>query len=226
MYNIIRKIFMCSLILLCASCGNDGIAVDSVDKSYTTDTITVNACVPQLKGLASSDLEEKVNNEYMTVCTRLLNEFSDEAKKTKEESVFNVETTQHYNRNGFLSIVTQIDSTARKTKKNRFRITKNIDTKNCVEVELSALFADDSYIDVLNGYLEKKITESSESYTDLWEKPKITENQRYYINDMDLVIFYPPYELSYYERGFVEIPVKLSDISGYLKPEYREQFLE
>ena len=46
-------------------------------------------------------------------------------------------------------------------------------------------------------------------------------SEQFYLNGKNIVIVYPPYELSYYERGFVEIPLDLESMSGYLKPEYR-----
>lgn len=225
MHNFIKKtLVIIAAAGLCASCGKS-VKIKGVDKSYSTNTISVKACIPQIDGLASRELQEKLNKEYMTVCTDMLNDFSKSAKETNEQSFFEISTTEHYNRSGFLSVVTQVESSAKRSRKNSFRITKNIDTNSCVEVSFSELFADDSYIDMLNEYLEQEITQHSERYTDLWEKPKISEGQRFYINEDNLVIFYPPYELSYYERGFVEISVPLSDISGYLKPEYRNMFI-
>ena len=43
----------------------------------------------------------------------------------------------------------------------------------------------------------------------------------FYIQDDDLVIFFQPYDLSYYARGFVEFRLDLEDLSGYMKEEYR-----
>ena len=75
---------------------------------------------------------------------------------------------------------------------------------------------------MLNSRIGEVLEKERDRYSDLWQKPTISQNQRYYIDGKNLVLFYPPYELSYYERGFVEIPLSLSDMSGYLKPEYRK----
>ena len=210
----------CILILLCG-CGNT-VKINTVDKSYSTDTIAANIKIPQLKGLASRDMEEEVNDEFNSVTTELLNKFSDSAKQTGEQSVFNMETTEKFNKNGLLSMVTDYEYFARKAHKNRFRIAKNIDTDACIELSLSDLFDGDSYIDALNKLLLDAISKNAEKYADIWAKPKISQNQGFYIDGENLVIFYPPYELSYYERGFVEIPVSLEEILTYLKPQYRE----
>lgn len=221
MHNSVKQI-AAGLLAVCllTSCSS-GVQLHTMDKSYSTDTVLADAKIPQISGLSSEDLQQAVNEEYEKTITELLNNFTAEAKDTGDQSTFKVTTTQHYNHNGFFSAVTQVESCARSTHKNSFRITKNIDTKECVEVSLSDLFADDAYIDMLNSRIEEEVKQNPDKYSDLWEKPKISQNQRFYVNEKNLVLFYPPYELSYYERGFVEIPLSLADMSGYLKPEYQ-----
>lgn len=220
MHNIIKKLPVLALVLLLASCGN-GVQVDSVDKSFQTETVMVDAKIPKLSGLGSESLEEAVNEDYEKTITSYLADFKKQASKTGDRSTFMVTTTEHYNSGGFFSAVTQIDSFASESHKNSFRITKNIDTKKCTELSLADLFDGDVYIDMINARLEEAVMQNSEKYQGLWEKPRLSENQDFYISSDCLVLYYLPYKLSYYERGFVEIPLPLSDMSGYLKEEYR-----
>lgn len=220
MYNFIKKLPIFALVLLCASC-KSGVEVDSIDKSYTTETVTVDAKIPKLSGISSESLEVSVNSEYEKTVTSLLEDFKKQAAKTGDKSTFTVTTTEHHNSGGFFSAVTQVESFASESHKNSFRITKNIDTKKCIELTLSDLFEGDAYIDMLNARLESAVKENSERYQGLWEKPRLCENQDFYVSSGNLVVYYLPYKLSYYERGFVEIPLSLSDMSGYLKEEYR-----
>lgn len=225
MHNFIKFCISAFIISLLLGCGR-GVTIDTVDKSFASDTITANVKIPKLIGLASKDLEESVNDEFLSVTAELLDKFTDSAKKTGEQSLFDMETTAHFNKNGLLSMVTDYEYFARKAHKNRFRIAKNIDTESCLELALSDLFDGDSYIDALNKLLSDSVGKEPEKYADIWAKPRISQNQGFYIDGENLVIFYPPYELSYYERGFVEIPVPLEEILTYLKPEYREIFAE
>ncbi|MBQ7986580.1 MAG: DUF4163 domain-containing protein [Clostridia bacterium] len=220
MYNLVKKLPVLALVLLVASCGA-GVQVDSVDKSYETETVMVDAKIPKLSGLSSESLENAINEEYEKTITTLLADFKKQASKTGDQSTFMVTTTEHYNNGGIFSAVTQIDSVASESHKNSFRITKNIDTDKCAELSLADLFSGDGYIDMINSRLESAVTENSERYQGLWEKPRLSENQDFYITPEHLVVYYLPYKLSYYERGFVEIPLSLSDMSGYLKEEYR-----
>lgn len=222
MHNFVKiaALFLLSLCVL-ASCAK-GVRIESVDKSYSTDTIFVDAKIPQLSGLSSASLQESVNGEYEKVLTDLLGDFSKAAKATGDSSTFTVTTTEHYNKNGFLSVVTQVDSCAGSAHKSSHRITKNIDTRLSCELKLSDLFEGDGYIDMINARLAEEVEKNADKYTGLWEKPKLSQNQSFYVNETSLVLYYPPYELSYYERGFVEIPLCLADMSGYLKPAYRD----
>lgn len=220
MYNIVKKLPILALVLLLTSCGGS-VQVDNIDKSYTTETVTVDAKIPKLSGLGSESLEETVNAEYEKTITSYLSDFKKQASKTGDKSTFSVTTTEHHNGGGFFSLVTQIDSFASESHKNSFRITKNIDTEKSVELSLSDLFDGDEYIDMLNARLSDAVLADSEKYQGLWEKPRLSENQDFYVSSGFLVVYYLPYKLSYYERGFVEIPLSLADMSGYLKEEYR-----
>ncbi len=221
MHNFVKiaALFLLTLCVL-ASCGK-GVRIESTDKSYSTDTIFVDAKIPKIVGLGSESLEESINEEYEEVLKDLLEDFSKDARETGDKSTFTVTTTEHYNKNGFLSVVTEVNSCTRNTHKACRRITKNIDTRLCKEVTLSDLFEGDSYIDMINARLLEAIETGGEKYAGLWATPKLSADQDFYINESSLVLCYPPYELSYYERGFVEIALPMSDMSGYLKSAYR-----
>ena len=220
MHNLIKITAIFSMIFLLASCGNS-VSVESVDKSYATDTIFVDAKIPRLSGLCDKEFQEQINDEYEEIIEELLEKFSEKARETGDSSTFTVTTTEHCNANGFFSVITEIESNSRDTHRTLRRIGKNIDTIRCCEVPLSELFSDDAYIDMINARIAEVVSGDTQKYSGLWAQPKLLENQDYYIKEGTLVLYYPPYELSYYERGFVEIPLSLAEMSGYLKPEYR-----
>ena len=62
-----------------------------------------------------------------------------------------------------------------------------------------------------------KETEVSYTYSD-------EQNEYFYFTDKGIVIFYPPYELSYYSRGFVDFTIDYEDLYGYIKPEYSRKY--
>ena len=99
----------------------------------------------------------------------------------------------------------------------------NIDVSGEKEVKIADLFADDGYVSTLNRMINEEMEKHSEEYKDLWAKPEIKQEHQtdFYIQDDDLVIFFQPYDLSYYARGFVEFRLDLEDLSGYMKEGYR-----
>ena len=224
MHNFIKFCSLPFILLLLCGCGKS-VKITEIDKSYETESQLATVKIPQISGLSSKDLENAINDEFMTVTNELLNKFSEAAKKTGELSAFDMQTTEYFNKNGLLSMVTNYEYFARKSHKSRFRIAKNIDTANCLELSLSDLFDDDGYIDALNNMLSEAVAAEPEKYQDLWAKPKISQNQGFFIDGENLVLYYPPYELSYYERGFVEIPIPIEELLTYMRPEYREAFV-
>lgn len=223
MHNIIR--FSALLLAVCSLCAcSSKSRLEYIDKSYKTDTITVTLQIPQITSLGNEEFQTFVNREIEDTCTEFLNKFKNSAKNLSYPSVFTAETTK-YESDGFLSIVTQLDYYTQKPHNNSFRITKNINTKESVCVDLKDLFEDDSYIDFINQALLKTVSDNPDKYSDLWAKPRLSENQEYYIKDGSLVLFFPPYELSYYSRGFVEFSIPLSELSGYMCEDYRKILL-
>lgn len=220
MYNFIKKLPIFLAVALLVSC-SDTVSVTNIDKSYKTETVTVDAKIPQISGLANESFANEINKEYEKAITGILEKFKKQASKTGDKSEFSVTTTQYKNDGRFFSAVTQVDYCAQSSHKTSVRITKNIDAIRCVTVTLSDLFEGEEYIDMINARLESTVKENSGKYAGLWEMPRLLDNQDFYITDKELVLYYQPYKLSYYERGFVEIPLSLSDMSGYLKKEYQ-----
>ena len=93
----------------------------------------------------------------------------------------------------------------------------NISDAEVIKIEIPTVFR--KSLEKINEEIEKH----SEEYKDLWAKPEIKQEHQtdFYIQDDDLVIFFQPYDLSYYARGFVEFRLDLEDLSGYMKEEYR-----
>ena len=219
MHNSVKIISPLLILLFLFGCSGR-YKVEYIDKSYSTDTVSVSLLIPRLAGLSDEDFQAGINADIEEACMEFLNKFKDSANDTLIPSVFSSESVS-YDKNGFLSVVAQIDYYTQKPHNNSFRIVKNINTNTCREVNLSEIFADSSYIDFLNHCLTSIVSENPDAYSDLWAKPMLMQNQQYYIKDDCLVLYYPPYELSYYSRGFVEFFIPVSDLSGYLSEEYR-----
>lgn len=224
MHNSIKILILSAFLCTLFACAPKS-CVEYIDKSYNTDTVSVTLQIPQLKGIDDKTFTQSVNRELEDTCLQFLTKFKESAKNLSFPAVFTAETKE-YETNGFLSIVTQLDYYTQKPHNNSFRITKNIDIKDNKCVLLKDIFEDDSYIDFINQSLLKIVTDNPDTYSDLWAKPLLSENQEYYISDGNLIVYYPPYELSYYSRGFVEFPIPLTELSGYMKDDYRRMLIK
>ena len=202
------------------------ITIDSIE--YETDTSTVYVERPEFSFMKNHELMEELNDAYEDEVDAALVAFDTLSQDGAPLSggnkyVFEIHQDVKYNENDFISIVSDTYQYTGGAHGSTVWDARNIDTLAGMEITLSDLFADNNYKTVLDRLIEQEVTEHPEDYSDLWEKPQIKEsNQRdFYISDKGLVIFYQPYDLSYYARGFVEFTIDYADISGYLKEEYR-----
>ncbi len=195
-----------------------------INKDYETESQIVYLEIPGFSGLGTKEFSDEISSDYEEFSNNLLNSFIDDSNdlsdKRTGKSKLEMKQEEKYNKNGLYSLISEIYEYTEGTYGVSKRRVLNVDVNNSKVLLLADLFSDEEYIKMLNSKLEKLSQDSV--YSDLWEKPVITEeqNEYFYFDDKGLVIFYPPYELSYYARGFVEFTIPYSELYGYLKPEY------
>lgn len=210
-------------MILC-SCSSNKVKMELTNKDYETDNEIIYLEIPSFHGLGTKELNDEINNDYEIYSHELLNSFIDTSNNSKEnragKSKLEMKNEIKYNKNGLFSLVGEIYKYTQGAYGASDRRILNVDVTNSKIVLLEDLFIDGEYVELLNSKLEKISKDAT--YSDLWEKPVITnkQNECFYFDDKGLVIFYPPYELSYYARGFVEFTIPYSELYGYLKPEY------
>ena len=193
-------------------------------EEYETDDECVYVERTSISGLSDKEFENKINTSLDEVVNSKIKSFlknSQDAKQRRNgKAKLDISQEVKYDKNSVLSVVGECFEFTEGFNGKNTRIVKNINTNTNCELYLSDIFCDEKYVDMLNSRLEKMSRQAE--YSDLWEKPIITDaqNEYFYFNDKGIVIFYPPYELSYYARGFVEFVIPYEDLYGYLKPEY------
>lgn len=223
-----RKCFLTLLMItMLFGCTQNGAAKIEIEKrEYETDTAVVNIQLPVFSGLHDSQFQEQLNAELDNEINACLERFTSESEQGTitgtEKNVFQVTQDIAYNKNNFVSIVSECYIFTGGAHGATDRMPRNIDIQQGKILKLADLFLDEGYKQKLVGEINRIMEESPEAYSDLWEKPVLGAAQEdyFYIQDGDLVIFYPPYELSYYARGFVEFRIPVKGLSGYIKPEY------
>ncbi len=198
--------------------------MELINKDYETENEIIYLEIPSFRGLGTKEFNDEINSDYDEFSQELLNSFIDSsnnsAENRKGKSKLEMKNEIKYNKNGLFSAVGEIYKYTQGAYGVSDRRILNVDVTNSKVVFLEDIFIDDEYVELLNSKLEKLSKDAT--YSDLWDKPYITnkQNECFYFDDKGLVIFYPPYELSYYERGFVEFTIPYSELYGYLKPEY------
>ena len=228
---MVKRIAVIFLSVIClASCAASGsVEILRSVSEYDTDYSTVRAELIALSGLKDAEFEESVNSALRNELDSALVAFDTNARESSADvrmgnkCVFETAWEEKYNEKDFLSIVEERYIYMGGAHGETAWIAKNIDIAASKEVRLADLFTDSGYVTTLNRMIDEAVADGGEEYADLWEKPEIKDSSQtdFYISDGNLVIYYQPYDLSYYARGFVEFRLPLTELEGYLKEEYR-----
>ena len=223
-----RKCFLTVLMItMLFGCAQNGAAKINIEKrEYETDTAAVSIQVPVFSGMRGSDFQGQINTELENEINACLERFTAEIEQEtitgSEKNTFQITQEVTYNKNNFVSLISECCIFTGGAHGTTDRMPRNIDIQQERILKLADLFLDEGYKEKLTGEINRIMEEKPEEYSDLWEKPMLGAAQEdyFYIWDGNLVIFYPPYELSYYARGFVEFVIPIKALSGYIKPEY------
>ena len=102
-----------------------------------------------------------------------------------------------------------------------YREVLNIDTANNKILQLADIFTNPNYKQVLLRELNALRPVESTFEDEISEVLDLPSDNSFYFQGGSLVIFYPPYDLASYARGFVEFKIPLTKLSGILKAEIR-----
>ena len=219
-----------SAVLLLASCGcsSTNISTNIITDEYQTEYSDISTELLEISYMNDAEFAKGLNEAAAAALEERLKGFEEDAKASVNsrpegaKAEFVTKQQIKYAKNDFLSVVEEEYSFIGGAHGMTVWKASNIDFRNKKQIYLNDLFADENYEDVLNNMIDTLLETNKEEYSELWEHPEIQEEHQYnfYITDDDLVIYFQPYELSYYARGFVEFPLRLSELKGYLNEEY------
>lgn len=216
--------------------GNAGVASQIYEQSWELPdyanpdkkgaSYKVEAVVPVFSGMRDEDFQRELNEEFKAIYENAeenINTAYEENKNTGYEysAYYNYSFSITDDSAGVLSILAYDDyyTGGAHGFPNRYGI--NIAFNKSVVLELSDLFKPEKdYEQKLLGEMKaiQKLS-STQEYVDVTEVTELS-SASFYFKDGNLVIFYQPYELSSFARGFVEFRIPLENLSDYLKDEY------
>lgn len=214
-----------ALTFLCSCTVQNGKIKSRIENvSRETDAFSINGERIILDG--SSEGIQKFNEDADNEITEWTEDFETRASQItvpgSSPPCLQIRQTIKRNSGGIFSIITEKYVYLSGFHGNTWWSAKTYDSSADKILKLSDLFCDDTYPKILNERMNELIENDSEAYHDLWEQPQIdsTREDKFYLDDKNLVIFFEPYELSYYARGVVEFPIPLEKIRGYINEEY------
>ncbi len=226
-----KKAFMslAIILLLCGCSIHNAAQIEINSKQYETDISTVDAENIRFSGIKDTEFQTDLNKQLDDELASSLVAFESAAQDASpnltmgNKAVFNNKWHEKYNKNNFISMINEEYTYLGGAHGSTAWRALNVDTVKNKTLTLSDLFADSGYKETLNRMISELVLEKPDEYKDLWAKPELKDSHQndFYIEDGNLVIYFQPYDLSYYARGFVEFPLKLEELSGYLNAEYR-----
>lgn len=225
-----KRLLILILATLClCGCDFNRVRTEKRLSEYETDFSTVHVENISICGTGNSDFEDSINTETEKSIESELVAFETKSQDSKAElimgnkCILEINWEEVYNKNSFISLVEEKYTYTGGARGSVVHIPKNIDLTLFKEIKLADLFSDSGYAATLNRMIKEQVSENPDEYKDLWDNPEIKPEHQtnFYIKDDDLIIFFQPYDLSYYSKGFVEFSFDLADLSGYLKEEYR-----
>ena len=221
------------LTLLLCGCTifGDGYKIKINKEEQESNYSSVYAEVIEFDGFKNKEYESELNMSVQKDVEDAITQFDAlaiEASKTSPKGIKSaLNIKQHIKRNSsdIISFISEhyIYTGGAHGTTSWYPRTVDVISDNPHNLQLSELFSDKEYMTKLNAMIDIMVKENPDKYSELWEKPVITADNenRFYMTDADLVIFFPPYELSYYAKGFIEFPIPLEKLNPILNERYK-----
>lgn len=209
---------MLSACILC-SCG-DGIKVGFENKEYQMNDKSATITVPSFED--ESEFSAQINDEIEEKTAEIIDNFI----KSEYVSKLDMNTEIAHNDGRIVSVVMEGEVSGDKPHGERIRVVKTYDFLEEKTVTLAELFMDDSWQILVDNKMRELAETGADGYDELWEIPsvKLLDKENFYIKDGELVLYFPPYELSYYRRGYVEFNFTAQELARVLS-DYGKQIL-
>lgn len=232
---MVKRLVVGVMILAFSGCGlmGDKYGVKITREEQETEYSSVCAEIIEFDGLKNKEYQSELNLSVQKEVEAAIGAFDALALDVKDDlpngikSVLAIKQNVKRNSRKIISFVTEQYVYTGGAHGTTSWTPKNIDVTsvNPHNLKLGELFCDDNYIEKLNAQITKLVRDNPERYNELWAKPEISKDNedRFYITDTDIVIYFPPYELSYYAKGFIEFPISFETLNPILKEEYRVQ---
>ena len=192
-----------------------------VDKIYkgTKDYLNLDIIIPEIHGLSDSKKEDEINEKIVNDTKKRMDEvisIGEEYYENAPKPSIPYQLFARYsisNLEGVVSFYIDYYQFTGGAHGMTEKVAYNINTNTSNELILKDLFIENyNYEEIINKEIEKQITKNSDFYfTGKDGFQGIKDNQEFYIEDGEIVIYFPLYEIAPYATGIskFKIPNKL-----------------
>ncbi len=214
-----KAIIIIGLLLVLAGCGGNKIKINTIKNDLSADGARIRTETPEIAG--SSEFIKNINSELAEGIRGETVRFQENAAASDTaDDELEITYAVAFAENGMVSLIVDGEAFTGGVHGELMRKSKTFDIETEREITFVDLFCDDQFPTRINSYIEQLMEENPNKYADLWKRPLVGTEQEFYLTDTGVVIYFPPYALSYYSRGFVEFEIPYEELDGYLNPEY------
>ncbi len=223
MYNPLKAIIAATALILLCSC-SEAVEIKVEERTYQTDNAVARLNLPQFSCDTSADFAESMNNIYNNEASALMDAFFAKETQGEEQAKLELDSTVTRNDGRIVSIVCEGEAFTGGAHGEKLRIAKTADFADGKVISLEELFDGEEWKMAADNKMQKLAQKAEGDYSELWEMPstELLKPENFYLKDDKLVLYFPPYELSYYRRGYVEFEFEREELAGYLSEYGRE----
>lgn len=183
----------------------------------------------------NKETSKNINDEITNNIMKFFNESESQAKEyykdlpeIENKFVANVDFDIKKNSDNTLSILVMYYKYAGGAHGYSENVSYNVDMRTGKFILINDLFKNEvDYKSVINEEIRKQIEDLIKldaQNNGIYEFKTIKENQKFYIQDDNLVIYFDLYDIAPYAAGIPEFIININKIDHILKPEYKEIF--
>lgn len=200
------------------------VKITAKEVNFKDASIEVQLKIPQITGLGSLEIQEKINSQlqkdalsFKNEIEEMAQEYSEETKKFGFPSISYAAFTDYkvnYNKNSFLSLYVDYYRYTGGAHGSTLRKCYNFNLKTGEALNLKDLFKEDlNYKEIINKEISSKIEKHKEIYFSS-DFQGISDNQCFSIDGNNLIIYFQQYDIAPYAAGIPEFKIPLSNFKS------------
>jgi len=212
----------------------DKVTVTAKKENTNTEFFDIEINLPQVSDMQNKEAQAELNKQFTSIY-KLRDSLQQEAKQAAVDAAQNdipfrpyqlvADYNISYNKNGLFSLTETIYTYTGGAHGITTKKTYNVDINSGKPISLQSMFKDGvDYKDLINQEISKQIAENPDKYFtgDMGFKT-IADDQNFYIQEGEIVIYFSQYEIAPYASGIPEFEIRLNQFGDSLKTEYRPE---